>query len=87
MVKVLALRSTIKIGHFDWLLWMDSDALITNLETRLPHGKETDLVLSRDCGGTNMVVFMMQCSHYSSQLLEESYSGSHVTNDTINHRH
>lgn len=87
--KVLALKSTIKSGHFDWILWMDSDALITNFETHLddflPNEKEVDLVVSKDCFGVNMGIFLLRCSQSSLHLLEELYNGIHVTNDTINH--
>ena len=87
--KVLALKSTIKSGQFDWLLWMDSDALITNFETHLdeflPNEEEVDIVVSRDCTGLNTGVFLLRCSQSSLRLLEEVYSGFHVTNETINH--
>ena len=32
---MLALKDTIKHGGFDWLLWLDGDAIITNLATTL----------------------------------------------------
>ena len=87
--KVLALKSTIKSGQFEWLLWMDSDALITNFETHLddflPAAQEVDIVVSRDCTGLNTGIFLLRCSQSSMQLLEEVYSGIHVNNDTINH--
>ena len=85
--KVLALKSTMKSGHFDWLLWLDSDALITNFETSLdeflPKGPDIDMVVSRDCMNFNMGVFLLRCSQSGLHLLEDIYSGSHVTNDTI----
>ena len=87
--KILALKSTMKTEHFDWLLWMDGDALITNFETHLdeflPDTKGVDLVIAKDCTGLNTGIFMLRCSRTGLQLPEEIYSGSHVTNDTIHH--
>ena len=87
--KILALKRTMRTGKFDWLFWMDSDAVITNFETHLdefvPGATEKDLVIAKDCRGLNTGIFMLRCSPTGLQLLEEIYSGTHVTNDTVYH--
>ena len=51
--KVLAVKQTILLGLYDWVMVMDADALVTNLATTLDHlvpaDDQIDIVLAKDC--------------------------------------
>ena len=87
--KVLAMKSTIRSAQYDWILWMDADALITNFEISLdefvPYGDEIDMLVATDCNGLNTGVFLLRSSPSALELLEEAYNGVHVSNNTIDH--
>lgn len=87
--KILALKSAIRMGASDWILWLDLDAIITNFDTRIselvPQDEAIDLVLAEDCNGLQFGVFLMRASLSSIELLDELYSGEHVTDEVINH--
>jgi hypothetical protein len=58
--KILALLKY--LPYYDWIMWIDNDALITNyqvtLESRLVDG--SDLVIAADWHGINAGIFIIK---------------------------
>ena len=61
--KVLAVKDTILLGIFEWVMVMDADALVTNMATTLDHlvpaDDQIDIVLARDCRLSTPVILGM----------------------------
>jgi hypothetical protein len=81
--KILALKTIIHSQDYDWLMWLDGDMVVTNFRARvelmLPRRSAIDLILSRDCDNVNMGAFIIRASKTALEILEEIYSGPHVT--------
>jgi hypothetical protein len=64
-------------------MWLDGDMVVTNFRARvelmLPRRSAIDLILSRDCDNVNMGAFIIRASKTALEILEEIYSGPHVT--------
>lgn len=70
--KILALKR--HLHRFDYLLFMDVDSLVMNMEVLLEDytgGGELDLIISEDWNGLNTGIFMLRNSTWSHQLLEQ----------------
>jgi len=60
-------------GTLDWVLWTDSDAVITNQKIKLEEiiDNNFDLILTEDCYAYNTGVFLIKNSILSKKLLYE----------------
>lgn len=85
--KILALKTAIKSREYDWIMWMDSDLVITNFGTRieslLPSDPAIDFLISRDCNDINTGVLLIRASKSALASLDEIYGGAHVTSQLL----
>ena len=86
--KILALKTLIKSREYDWIMWLDGDAVITNFGTRIesliPKDPSIDFLVTRDCNDINMGAFLLRASKSALLSLEEIYGGAHVTSKILN---
>lgn len=77
--KILILQSAIATNKYDWILWIDADALVVNDDIRIEdiidrHRTSESLVLvSQDRNGLNAGVFLIKACQESHKLLQEVY--------------
>lgn len=72
--KVIALSNHLE--EYDWLFWLDSDALIMNTDIRLESliDDQFDLIIARDCNGyVNTGSFLIKNSPWSKEFLVQWY--------------
>lgn len=85
--KILALKTVIRSREYDWIMWIDGDALFTNFGTRieslLPRNPAIDFMITRDCNDINTGSFLMRASKSALLSLEEIYGGPHVTSQVL----
>jgi ADP-heptose:LPS heptosyltransferase len=73
--KVLAVRNALLSRQSEWVMWMDADAIVMNLEfpaTRLIDDK-VDLIFGSDYNGMNAGIFLIRYSDWSLRFLECTY--------------
>mmetsp|Transcript_26268 Transcript_26268/g.83967 ORF Transcript_26268/g.83967 Transcript_26268/m.83967 type:complete len:381 (-) Transcript_26268:265-1407(-) len=71
--KVIAVRRALK--DFDWVMWMDADAIFTNPTVRIedilpPRPEDVDLVITKDWNGYNAGVWLMRNSTWGAEFLD-----------------
>ena len=79
--KLIAVNSVFKDSrNFDWVLYLDSDAAITNFEYKLEdiiaRHPNKEFILAKDSNGANNGVFLIKNTSTMADLLEKSYSNS-----------
>eukprot|EP00803_Ostreobium_quekettii_P003011 evm.model.scf_1070.2 EVM.evm.TU.scf_1070.2 scf_1070:8177-9632(+) len=76
--KILAVQNY--LDQFDWVMWMDSDSVVTNpnirLESILPAGDKLDLIVTKDLGGYNAGMWFVRNSAWSRKFLTTWWSMS-----------
>lgn len=62
----------LQCGHYDWVFWLGSDALITNLNVNLESlvDKDHGIVMATDAWQVQMDSFLIQRSHGGLSLLQ-----------------
>lgn len=73
--KLLAVRHALMSRQSEWVLWLDADAIVMNLDfpaTRLIDG-QADLICASDHNGLNMGIFLMRHCDWSLRFLEAAY--------------
>ena len=69
--RVNAIRSL--LDKYDWVVWMDADALITNpdvdFESLIASG--SSMIISKDRNGLNDGVWMVKSTEWSRQILDQ----------------
>lgn len=68
----------------DWLLWIDADAAIMNMEIKLEEliDERFDFILTSDINGANCGVFLLKCSQYMEMMLDVIWDSK----EFINHK-
>ena len=77
--KILALLSVLQDNRkFDYVLYLDSDALITNfkykIEEIIQRHQGKDIIMASDANGTNNGVILLKNTSKSIEFLQKSYS-------------
>ncbi|MBI1840103.1 MAG: hypothetical protein HYR88_04545 [Verrucomicrobia bacterium] len=74
--KVLAVRNAMMSRQSPWVMWVDADAVVMDLEfpaSRLIEKTRANLVCTEDQNGLNMGVFLIRNCEWSFSLLESVY--------------
>lgn len=68
----------------DWLLWIDADAAVMNMDIRLEDliDEHFDFILTSDINGANCGVFLLKCSQYMEMMLDVIWDSK----EFINHK-
>eukprot|EP00899_Mesostigma_viride_P020258 jgi/Mesvir1/28233/Mv04780-RA.1 len=91
--KIRAVKEVVRTGRYDWVLWMDADALFTNHEVALgdvlhevryerqQQGLSTDpmpdLVVTTDTNGVNAGMLLFRATPWSLAFLDLWWSQDH----------
>jgi hypothetical protein len=64
-----------RLAEFDWVMWIDADAMITNHRVRIEDliekaGEGKDLIISSDLNGLNAGVFLLRNCEWSQLFLQ-----------------
>jgi hypothetical protein len=81
--KIPLLLNEINSNNFDYLMWIDTDAIIYNQNFNILNLIKTnkDFYLCKDLHNLNLGVFIIKCSNFSKSILQKMYSMS----DYIDH--
>jgi Methyltransferase domain/galactosyl transferase GMA12/MNN10 family len=83
--KLLALLRAMASGRYEWLCWMDADALVMNQTIRLESmidGRADLLIATGPNGAINSGCFLLNCTQRSFEFLHMVYGKT----DYLNHR-
>lgn len=77
--KILAIDAVFKDPRkFDWILYLDSDAIITNfnykIEDIIARHQDKDIIMAADGNGTNNGVILIKNSKISSSFLQKCFT-------------
>lgn len=80
--KISLLINEIDSNQFDYIMWVDSDAIIynQNFDLRSLLRADKDFYLSKDLNNFNCGVFIIKCSDFSKSILEKIDSMSEYVN-------
>ena len=73
--KILAVRNALLTRQSEWVMWMDADAMVMDLDfpaTRLIDDK-VDLIFGCDYNGMNAGIFLIRYCDWSLRFLESTY--------------
>lgn len=74
--KILILMSL--LSQYDWMMWIDADAIFTNFETKIGDfiisHEDSDLIIEKDDQNINAGVFLIKNCPESFEFLAEVYS-------------
>jgi len=79
--KLKAISECIKEGGLDYVLWIDSDAVIQNLNFNVTDifNSNKEIYISKDCSNEiNAGVMAFKCSDYNLDFLEEVWNQDHL---------
>lgn len=71
--RLAVLTYLLKCGHYDWVLWLGADALITNLNIKLESlaDQNCGMVMATDFTQIQMDSFLVRAGHGGLDLIEE----------------
>ena len=81
--KLLAVRNALLSRQSDWVMWIDADAMVMNMDfpaTRLIDDR-SDLICASDHNGFNSGIFLMRYCDWSLRFLESAYFLGEVRSD------
>lgn len=78
--KLLALL--MNWDDYDWLMWIDADAMIMNKDIKLESiiDNKYDFIVSTDLNGINCGIFLVKTTEFMRQIFEQAYDKKEFIN-------